>query len=178
MTDLIPQSIQSNQLQHPAPMSAVEFHDFYVLNMPKVKAYLSRRGCPKSQVDDVIQTTFLLAWRKRGTFRGSAPFSAFLFGIAKHLLRNARRDAKYECSRLDANHPASLIKSGMIWSELPELVKRSLTLEQWQAVELISLHTLKMTEAAEQANCSPSVFRARLYRARKTLQRLMNAYNR
>ena len=60
-----------------------------------VRAFLARltRG-DAHLADDLAQETFLKAWRKLHTYRGSARFSTWLFGIAFNEFRTVARQRK------------------------------------------------------------------------------------
>lgn len=44
--------------------------------------------------EDVLQETFLAAFRSAASYRGDAPVSAWLYGIARHVAARARRRAR------------------------------------------------------------------------------------
>lgn len=51
-------------------------------------------GVPPSQVDDVVQEVFVIAYQKLGTFEGRSSVKTWLFGIALHRARVHRRRAR------------------------------------------------------------------------------------
>jgi RNA polymerase sigma factor (sigma-70 family) len=60
-----------------------------------VRAFLTRMTRGDSHLaDDLAQETFLKAWQKLYTFRGTAKFSTWLFGIAFNEFRSAARKRK------------------------------------------------------------------------------------
>jgi RNA polymerase sigma factor (sigma-70 family) len=73
------------------PKTATQFMDLYRRVLPRIKRYLSRRNCPLYLIDDIAQDVALIAWRQRESFRDEAPFTAYLFGVARNLLRRAQR---------------------------------------------------------------------------------------
>jgi RNA polymerase sigma factor (sigma-70 family) len=154
--------------RHPAPMSAVEFHDFYVQHRTKLMAYLTRCGCPRSHVDDMIQDAFVLAWQHRNTFRGDSPFGGYLKGIAKNLLRNAHRSGiLHPSSQIGANHSAPLAHTDVKRNELIEQMREHLAGEQWQIVDFVYLRRMTISDAAREIGCTPAILYNRLSRAKK-----------
>jgi len=47
-----------------------------------------------SEIDDLVQTTFLEAWRSASRFRGQGSVKSYLFGIAANMVRHYVRGAK------------------------------------------------------------------------------------
>src|SRR3954470_23862031 len=56
-----------------------------------LRAFIAARLDDPAQVDDVVQNTFLAAFRRIGDFRSDGSMPAWLRGIAVNLLRNLRR---------------------------------------------------------------------------------------
>ena len=60
-----------------------------------VRAFLARMARGDAHLaDDLAQETFLKAWRKLHTYRGSARFSTWLFGIAFNEFRTVARQRR------------------------------------------------------------------------------------
>ncbi len=60
-----------------------------------VRVFLARMTRGDTHLaDDLAQETFVKAWRKLHTYRGSARFSTWLFGIAVNEFRNVARRRK------------------------------------------------------------------------------------
>jgi RNA polymerase sigma-70 factor (ECF subfamily) len=66
-----------------------------------------RLGIPESSLDDVVQETFLVAYRRRHDFEGRSSVKTWLYGIAFNVVRAHRRElgAKYPVA-LDAERRA------------------------------------------------------------------------
>jgi RNA polymerase sigma factor (sigma-70 family) len=156
------------------PISATDFQYLYVQYRPKLMAYLARHGCPKSHKEDIVQDAFMVLWQKRATVYDGA-FFGYLRGIAKNLVKNARRtDLLQTALRLDAIQPPVHNGVDTAWNDFFDSVRRHLTAEQWQAVELVCINRIGVAVAAKQTCCTSSIFRARLYRARKKLQQMLS----
>jgi RNA polymerase sigma-70 factor (ECF subfamily) len=55
---------------------------------------LAGAGAPEAEVDDLVQETFIRAFRAVGTFRGQCQFRTWLLTIGANVLRDAYRRAK------------------------------------------------------------------------------------
>lgn len=60
-----------------------------------------RLGIPESSLDDVVQETFLVAYRRRDDFEGRSSVKTWLYGIAFNVVRAHRRE-------LGTKYPAAL----------------------------------------------------------------------
>src|SRR5438105_10484791 len=56
--------------------------------------FLAGAGAPEADVDDVVQETFIRAFRAVGTFRGQCRFRSWLLTIGGNVLKDAHRRAK------------------------------------------------------------------------------------
>src|SRR5687767_6833219 len=64
--------------------------------------YLRALGAPAAEADDLLQDTFLVAWRKLGCDRGDAAVATFLRQTGKHLWLRRRRDqSRREAIRIE-----------------------------------------------------------------------------
>jgi RNA polymerase sigma-70 factor (ECF subfamily) len=59
--------------------------------------FLRRRGIPEGELDDVLQETFLVAWRKLETLRDDASPRIWLLGIAYRVASHSHRARKKLC---------------------------------------------------------------------------------
>ena len=62
------------------------FEELYNANARKVYAYLRSRNIDEETAADILQNTFLAAWRGAGRFQGGAKPLTWLIGIARHKL--------------------------------------------------------------------------------------------
>src|SRR2546429_6614846 len=56
--------------------------------------FLAGAGAPEADLDDVVQETFIRAFRAVGTFRGQCRFRTWLLTIGGNVLKDAHRRAK------------------------------------------------------------------------------------
>lgn len=67
-------------------------HQLYARHAKWIAARLARRCADSDAVDDVLQDTFVAAWKGAGGFRGDGEVGAWLWGIAiRRLISRLRR---------------------------------------------------------------------------------------
>jgi RNA polymerase sigma-70 factor (ECF subfamily) len=143
----------------------------------------------ESDAEEVLQETFLQAWRKIGTFRGEARFGTWLFRIATNAaLMRARAERRRPTESLEQFLPR-FDETGTIADldyertaradellEKAELARRAREAlerldEPYRAVIVLrDLEGLSTEESAEVLEISPEAVRQRLHRARLMLR--------
>jgi RNA polymerase sigma-70 factor (ECF subfamily) len=95
---VIPQETeQPLPVDAPAPSFAELFDSYFAF----VWRTARRLGIPESNLDDVVQETFLVAYRRRDDFEGRSSVKTWLYGIAFNVVRSHRRE-------LGTKYPAAL----------------------------------------------------------------------
>ena len=89
--------------QEPLPevLPALSFAELFDSYFAFVWRTARRLGVPDSQLDDVVQETFMVAYRRRDDFEGRSSVKTWLYGIAFNVVRAYRRE-------LGAKYPAAL----------------------------------------------------------------------
>jgi len=149
----------------------------------------------KEDASDVLQETFLQAFKKLATFKGKAKFSTWLYRIAVNIcLMRKRKGKKMETVSLDV--PILTKKEDEIkrelrddWSENPlatlenKEVKKTLSEaidslpEEYRTVFLLrGLNGLSNEEVAEVLKISLPAVKSRLHRARLFLRDRLSQY--
>ena len=54
----------------------------------KLRRFIHKRVLNPEDADDILQLTYLEAWRNRDRFSGQATLSTWMCGIAQNLIRN------------------------------------------------------------------------------------------
>jgi RNA polymerase sigma-70 factor (ECF subfamily) len=158
----------------------VAFEQLIVAHAAPLQRMLRRMLGSTPDAEEVLQETFLKAWRAIEGFRGEARFSTWLYRIA---LNEARRRQAY-----DAHHRALPIDDVML--ELPDLaagpaaLAESAELESFieqcvaelpagyrEAVILRDVQDLSNEEAAELLELDLRNFKSRLHRGRTAIRR-------
>lgn len=136
-------------------------------------------------IEDVVQQTYLEAYRNWGNFRGESKAETWLFGIAFNLLRNFRakqgridyvfQDSEddFETVAADQNEqPHQLLMRKQRIEQLRQGIE-SLPLKMQSVVELVLLQGYAYQDAADELGLPIGTVRSRLSRARDALTELM-----
>jgi RNA polymerase sigma-70 factor, ECF subfamily len=76
-----------------APVGELDIDAVYAEHAPFIARVLARLTGDGPHVDDLLQETFLVAFRKRATFDGRSATRTWLYGIAARLASRHRRGA-------------------------------------------------------------------------------------
>lgn len=160
------------------PAAFRELHDRYA---PRLRRYLAGR-IPDSQIDDIVNETFLRAWRNLASFRWQGrDIAAWLYTIARNLVSDhyGRRRTTHE---LPADDPAALpardrtyargaddLVIDLIEAERVRDAVRQLPPLQRQCVELRFLEELSVSETAVLMGRQHAAVRALQARALRSL---------
>jgi RNA polymerase sigma-70 factor (ECF subfamily) len=84
------------------------FEELYNANARKVYAYLRSRGVDEQTAADILQETFVAAWRGSAGFKGSAKPLTWLIAISRHKLADEMRTCmRSRASPLEGNEEAA-----------------------------------------------------------------------
>lgn len=131
-----------------------------------------------SDLDDVVQETFLACVRSRKQFRKQSSFRTYLFAIARHVLYHHWRTRPQRAAAVDFDEVsiASLSTSvrgrlakGDEYARLLDALSE-IPLEQQLLLELYYWQGLEGEQLAEIFEVSPATIRSRLFRAREVLR--------
>jgi RNA polymerase sigma-70 factor (ECF subfamily) len=159
--------------------------------LPPLRAFVRRRGVEASEVEDVVQEILLSIHRARHTWRAERPFDPWLWAIARNASTDALRRQQREHSRRDPStdlsgaHVEDVAASDRASAE-EELGARELTpalaaalstlpASQREAVELLYLKQLPVSEAAARAGISPGALKVRAHRGSRALREALRA---
>ena len=145
-----------------------------------VRAFLARMTRGDAHLaDDLAQETFLKAWQKLQTYRGSAKFSTWLFGIAINEFRSMARQKK-ELALEDVEGPSleepAAVRDSHLRMDLTEALKL-LNSNERAAVVLCCQNGLSHEEAAQVLDCPLGTVKTNVLRGKEKLRkRLAIAY--
>ena len=137
-----------------------------------VTAY-ARRRVPSDAADDVVASTFLVAWRRLDQV--PADSLPWLLAVARNVITTQQRGSRRRGDlrrRLEgtaggaAEPPAAEEPAGRVAAALARLPARDR-----EAITLIAWDGLRPAEAATVLGQSPATFRVRLHRAKRRLRR-------
>lgn len=140
----------------------------------KLAAYLLKRCQNSAQVDDLLQETFIAAYKDLAKYNQSLPFSAWLFGIARNKANDFYRKsstllAVEDVDPVDEESPLHLLDhkdfADHFWIE----VRRALGENQFTAIWLRYQEGLSVKEISQTMEESASNIKILLFRARKAL---------
>jgi RNA polymerase sigma factor (sigma-70 family) len=141
-----------------------------------VRAFLTRMTRGDAHLaDDLAQETFLKAWQKLQTFRGTAKFSTWLFGIAVNEIRGAVRKRKeLSLEEIEESPPessqAATSSNSSLRLDLTEALKL-LHSDERAAVLLCCQNGLSHEEAAQVLDCPLGTVKTNILRGKEKLRR-------
>jgi RNA polymerase sigma-70 factor (ECF subfamily) len=149
------------------------FRELVALTEPRVRRLIGRLVLDRSDLDDLVQETYLRAWRALGGFRGESGFATWLFRIAVNVTRTWLRSR-----RPTAPLPADAVRA--LWAApapraatLLEAYERALAGLPSELREVFVLHEaeeLSYRDVAEAIGCPIGTVMSRLHRARMRIQ--------
>lgn len=154
------------------------FDTIYCKYYPVIISYLIKNNGCISSCEDLAQITFLRIWEQKSLFRAQSTAKTFIFGIAKNVLSEYRRQYQKEKSIL-GNIEIVCIDDDTEKQEILDAVmhaKSQLSDKQQQALDITLNSNLKLKEAATILSCPENVFRQRLYDAKKCLHVLLRGF--
>ena len=144
-----------------------------------VRIFLTRMTRGDSHLaDDLAQETFLKAWQKLYTYRGSAKFSTWLFGIAINEFRRAARVRKEIATDDLADPPpepqtAATDLNSHVRLDLADALK-TLNTDERAAILLCCQNGLSHDEAAQVLDCPLGTVKTNILRGKEKLKRRLN----
>lgn len=138
---------------------------------PWLRARLSIRSSDPSLVDEAIQDTFVVVWRKADSYRSEGDAAAWLWGIAIRRLMDLvrrRRLPLFERAR-SVESAEDLVLSGIGYGALGDAM-RSLSPELVAVLQARVLDGLSTREAARLLGIPTGTVKTRLMRAKQQLR--------
>lgn len=150
---------------------AARFDALFAAHFAAVRAYVVRRSGAAPVVDDVLSETFLVAWRRLDAVPEDA--LPWLLGVARRVLANQRRGEARRVALIDrlsnlTSRSRGTEPTGDVFGSLGDAMA-TLSAPEREALLLVAWEGLEPQRAARVVGCTPTAFRARLYRARRRL---------
>jgi len=148
-----------------------DFRRLWAEHHRHVLAYALRRTGQRADAEDIVSSTFTVAWRRYGD-KPSAEFELpWLYAIAARVLANQRRSLRRVValrSRLRELPPPARDER----SDLPEVVAalKQLRRDDQEILRLAAWEGLTGAELAVALDCTENAAAIRLHRARKRLE--------
>lgn len=162
----------------------VRFSDVYDAYLDFVWSMVRRLGVPPSQLEDAVQDTFVVVYRRLAGFRGASTVKTWVGGIAvrvahEYRRRNQRAGAEEPLEHhLDvpatAGDPQRAAEAAQAWATLERLLE-VLDEDQRTVFVLAQLEELSAAEIAEIVEAPVNTVYSRLRLARAKLQTALTA---
>jgi RNA polymerase sigma-70 factor (ECF subfamily) len=176
-------------LAHAAAGDTRAFDTLVVRHAADLHRFVGSLGVHGADADDVLQDTFLAAWRGAGTYRGDGSARAWLFSVARNALRHSVRRRVGEPDQfapLEAIDTLEAIAEAAGWGsdadsrerDTADLVRTALARLAPADREILVLRDvegLSGEETAEALSLSLAGMKSRLHRARLRLAALVRA---
>ena len=180
----------SEQLTDQVLVERVQKGDQKAFNLLVVRyqhkvASLVSRYVPPGDIADVVQESFVKAWRALGSFRWDSAFYTWLYRIAVNTAKNylVAQGRRPPSSDVDANDAENFESGGalkeisnpenlMLSEELRQIVFRtieSLPEDLRMAITLRELDGMSYEEIAAIMDCPVGTVRSRIFRAREAI---------
>ncbi len=132
-------------------------------------------------IDEILDDTMLVVWRKAGSFTGVSRVSTWIFAIAYHeVMRAHQRERRAVRSLPDFTTSAAVpsVESDLIAAESKSWLRHvvaELSVEQRAVIELTYFHGFGYKEIAEVIGCPVNTVKTRMFHARRRLKALLVA---
>ena len=178
VTESREQPDQLSLVRRAARGDVAAFEELYRLNVGRVYALCLRMSGNPTIAEELVQESFVRAWQKLGSFRGSSAFSTWLHRLTVnvvlgHQRSTVRREAKVSGQIGDtvgdglnpASHPGQTIDLERAIRGLPEGAKRVFILHDVEG--------FRHREISKLTGIAVGTSKAQLHRARKLLRRVL-----
>ncbi len=160
------------------------FDLLYERYFPRLYRFVDRRLRNRADTEETVQEVFINLFSSIHSYRGDAPFAAWVFGLTRRTIASRFKRKRHETVPLagddeDFGVPAAASGAGDDPHEVYEYRERlqrmksaaenDLTREQWQLFELHHLQNQSIQEIARTVRKSEDSVKSHLYRARRLL---------
>ena len=155
------------------------FEALYRCYHPRLWRFLERVTRRPQMVEEILNDTMLVVWRKADTYNLRSKVSTWIFAIAfrKALKALKRIDDPIEDSPIEGETAANAGPEGeLMQHELRAYLSRAmqvLSIEQRAVVELTYYHDCHYREIAEIMGCPVDTVKTRMFHARRKLRVLL-----
>lgn len=165
----------------PSRRQRTQFEQIAIPLLPDVYR-LARQMSDESQAPDLVQETYMRAWKYFGSFERGTSCRSWLFRILHNVWRDQWRRSRLELPLTD--HEDSSIEPYYDWEEsfisdepspaFAEALSQVPDIYRW-AILLADVHELSYQEIAQVMNCPIGTVMSRINRGRRSLARLIRA---
>ena len=162
------------------------FELLYERYFPRVYGFLSRRLDNRADVEETVQEVFISVFSSLESFRGEAPFSAWVLGVARRTLASRFKRKRHPTVSLDGPEDPDRVDDMMPMArreptphdyyerderlrQLETAALRTLSAEQRVLFQLHHLEHRSIHEIAHRLAKSEDAVKSNLYRTRRLL---------
>jgi RNA polymerase sigma factor (sigma-70 family) len=156
------------------------FNDLFRCYAPRLIRFLGRTTRVPYLIDEIVNDTMLIVWRKAGTFNGCSKVSTWILGIASRRRLKALERVDNRRGAVDTAEIASPAEAGPEAQNVrQELLRRcnaaldALPAEQRQVVILTYFEGRSYAEIALIVGCPVNTVKTRMFHARRRLRSLL-----
>jgi RNA polymerase sigma-70 factor (ECF subfamily) len=171
--------MRSAKFQDPQNLDDDSFGDFktkLIELIPHLRAFAIVLCRNREMAEDVAQEALIRAWRARSSFEPGSNLRAWLFTILRNEFLTCRRNAWRQATWDEDAVASTPVPGGQHWSsELLDIGRAldRLSVEQREALILVSVGGFSYEEAARISNCSLGTVKSRVFRARAALETML-----
>ena len=145
------------------------FSALVALTEPRIRRLLGRLACREADLDDLVQETYLRAWKSLPGFRGKSRFSTWLYRIATNVASTWRQGRRIVASLPDDAYVSLRSPPELGEAPLMEAYERALSGLSPDLRAVFILHEtegMSYRDVAETLGCPIGTVMSRLHRAR------------
>jgi RNA polymerase sigma-70 factor (ECF subfamily) len=162
------------------------FEALYELYFARIYRYVDKRLSNRADTEETVQEVFFNVFSSIDSFRGEAPFAAWVFGLARRTIASRFKKRRHPTVplledddpqaidlwattlRREAD-PLEAYEASERLARMAEVVENDLSEEQWLLFQLHHLQNHSIHEIARATKKSEDAIKSNLYRARKAL---------
>jgi len=181
-TDLLP---DDDLLERVGRGDEGAFEILYERYFPRVFSFVNRRLRNRADTEETVQEVFINVFSSLGSYRGEAPFAAWVLGVTRRTLASRFKKKRHVMVPLDGAEDQALdvtmpwfrrepsplehYECGERMARMDDAARDQLSPEQRRLFELHHLRNRPIQEIAKTLRKSEDAVKSNLYRARKLL---------
>lgn len=166
-------------VERAAAGSASAFEELYRQHVGRVYPLCLRMCADANVAEEMVQETFVRAWKKLPSFRGESAFSTWLHRVAVNVVLSHRRSGARRAAREQsaADRPPAVNGNRASNSDAVVDLERAVAALPPRAREIFVLHDVeghRHREIADLTGITVGTSKAQLHRARKMLRKALS----
>ena len=157
------------------------FELLYERYFDRIYRFVARRISNRADTEETVQEVFVNVLGSVGSFRGEAPFGAWLFGLTRRTIAGRFKKRRHPTVPLEGDHgereftdrnepgPVESYEYFELLRQLEETAATRLTEEQRTLFRLHHLEDRSISQIASQLDKTENSVKSNLYRTRKIL---------